>query len=188
MSETKTNTPTVTPSGTSQSSALMDFGGNLFQGFVCSAAEQVEAYGSLSDEQNAEFATYMQTNNPKILAKRDRLGEFLARLDSEAEAIRAEEKRLAARRARFEKISSCMRYAIYQQMLNSGIKRIEGKLFSFCIRKNPDHVDVTNPDDIPPEFITYEPRIDRQRIKDALENGKQVPGAELVRSTRLDVR
>jgi hypothetical protein len=186
MNETKTDSP-IMPT-TPQTSQLIRFGGELFEDFFTSAAEQLEASGGLSEEQNAELASYLQTENSEILGKRDRLGEFLARLDSEAEAIRAEEKRLAARRMGFNKIAACLRISIHQQMLDCGIRRVEGRLFSFAIRKNPTRVEIRNQDEIPPEFITYEPHIDRTAIKYALEEGKEVSGAELLQSTRLDIR
>jgi hypothetical protein len=188
MNEPKTNTPHAEPAS-AQPASLMRYGGELFEAFFHSAAEQFEANGGLSGEKYAELATYLQqTNNPEILAKRDRLAEFLARLDCEAEAIRTEEKRLATRRAGFEKISACMRNSIYQQMLDSGINRIEGKLCSFSIRKNPPRVEIVDEEAIPPEFIDYTPTVNKAVIKSALEDGKQVPGAELVQTTRLDIR
>jgi hypothetical protein len=172
----------------SQSSLLMRYGGELFEPLFQSITEQLEANGGLGEDQHDELAKYLQTNNPEILAKRERPAEFIARLDSEAEAIRNEEKRLAARRAGFEKIADCLRSSIHQQMLDSGVRRIEGKLFSFCVRKNPPKVHILNEFEVPPDYISYSPLVDKTAIKSALEDGKEVPGAELVQSTRLDIR
>jgi hypothetical protein len=172
----------------SPSASLMSLGGELFEEFFHSIAEQLEANSGLSEEQNAEIATYLQTNNREIVAKRDRLGEFLARLDSEAEAIRNEELRLAARRNGYEKIASCMRSSIHTQMLDSGVKKAEGKLFSFSVRKNPPRVEITDEAAVPPEYVDYVTKINRAGIKDALESGKEVAGAELVQTTRLEIR
>lgn len=79
------------PSPITPTWSLMTLGGELFEEFFKSIAEQLDGNAGMSDEQNAELATYLQTSNSGILVKRDRLGEFLARLDSEAEAIRNEE-------------------------------------------------------------------------------------------------
>jgi hypothetical protein len=65
---------------------------------------------------------------------------------------------------------------------------VEGQEFTFAVRKNPPKVEVVDEALIPPEFISYTPVINKAAIKDALEEGKEVPGAELVQSTRLDVR
>ena len=176
------------PRSAIERSSLMSLGGELFEQFFLSVAEQLEENAGLSEEQHAELASYLQTSNPEILAKRDRLGEFLMRIDSEVEAIRAEEKRLAARRARFEKISECMKSSIHQQMLDDGKKKIEGQLFGFSIRRNPAKVHIVDEGAIPAEFMEWTPSVNKMGVKDAIERGETVPGAELVTSTRLDVR
>ena len=56
------------------------------------------------------------------------------------------------------------------------------------MKKNPPRVEVTDESLIPAEFISYRPVIDKAAIKYAIEEGKEIPGAELVQSTRLDVR
>src|SRR5215472_11462985 len=38
------------------------------------------------------------------------------------------------------------------------------------------------------EFVSYEPRFNKAAIKDALQEGREVPGAILESSTRLDIR
>jgi hypothetical protein len=47
---------------------------------------------------------------------------------------------------------------------------------------------VTDASLIPPEFVSYTPSINKAAIKDAIEESKEIPGAELVQSTRLDIR
>jgi hypothetical protein len=172
----------------SSGSTLMSLVGEVCGDFFQSIPEQVEENGGLNEDQQKELATYLRTNTSEIVAKRDRVGEFLERLDSEAKAIREAEKRLAARRASYEKVAECMRSSIFQMMQDAGIVRVEGKLFSFAIRKNPPKVEITDESAIPPEFVTYEPRIDKRGIKDQLEEGKTIPGAELTESTRLEIR
>ncbi len=163
-------------------------GGELCGGLFQSIPDQLEENGGLNEGQQKELATYLQTNNTEIVAKRDRVGEFLERLDSEAKAIREAEKRLAARRAGYEKIAECVRSSIFRMMQDAGIIRVEGKLFSFAIRKNPVRVEITDESAIPAEFVSYEPRIDKRAIKDRIEEGNTIPGAELVQSARLEIR
>ena len=38
------------------------------------------------------------------------------------------------------------------------------------------------------EFVSYDPRFNKAAIKDALQEGREVPGAILESSTRLDIR
>ena len=172
----------------SSGAGWMSLGGELCGGLFQSIPDQLEENGGLNEDQQKELATYLQTNNSEIVAKRDRVGEFLERIEAEAKAIREAEKRLAARRAGYEKVAECVRSSIFQMMQDAGIVRVEGRLFSFAIRKNPPKVEITDESAIPPEFVTYEPHIDKRAIKDRLEEGKAIPGAELVQSTRLEIR
>lgn len=109
-------------------------------------------------------------------------------LDGQAEVLREKEVQLASRRQRFEKFAAALRSSLHQQMLDWGIRKVEGLEFSFTVKKNPARVEIVDEARIPAEFISYKSTIDRVAIKSALEAGKEVPGAKLVQSTHLDVR
>jgi hypothetical protein len=147
-------------------------GGTLFEEFFQSILEQE----GFDDSQKEQLAQYLQG----AIEKRDRLGEFIVRMESEGEIIRTEEKRLAERRRGFEKIGSIMRDAIHQQMLDLEVKKVEGRLFTFAVQKNPDSVEIVDEAQIPGEFMDYKPQVDRNKVKDALKAGTEVPGARLV--------
>lgn len=120
--------------------------------------------------------------------KRDKLGNCLVWLEGQADLLREKEKQLADRRRRLERFSEALRSSVHQQMLDWGIKKVEGQEFSFTVKKNPPRVEILDQEKIPSEFISYTPTIDKAAIRGALEDGKEVPGAEFVQSTRLDVR
>lgn len=147
-------------------------GGTLFEEFFQSIVEQENFDGT----QKEQLAVYLEG----AVEKRDRLGEFIMRMESEAAAIREEEKRLAERRRIFEKISGCMRDGIHQQMLDWELKKVEGRLFTFAVQANPASVEITDESQIPGEYLDYSPKVDRTKVKDALKAGQEVPGARLV--------
>jgi hypothetical protein len=120
--------------------------------------------------------------------KRDKLGNCLDWLKNQAEVLHAKERQLAERRGRFEKLFHTLTSSLHQQMLDLGIRKVEGLEYSFTVKKNPPHVEILDGEKIPPQFISYKPVIDKAAIKSALEEDKQVPGAKLVQSTHLDVR
>jgi len=166
---------------TTPSTVIQTLGGALFEEFFQSIVEQE----NFDDSQKVELARYLEG----AIEKRDRLGEFIVRMEAEAEAIRNEEKRLAARRQGFEKIANCMRDSIHQQMLEWQIKKVEGKMFTFAVQKNPPSVEITNEADIPGDFIDYKPQVDKTKVKNALANGQDVPGARLITDrTRMVIR
>jgi hypothetical protein len=151
-----------------------------FQEFFDSIVEQAQ----FTPEQQVALGELLQSG----IEKRDKLGNCLTWLDGQADLLRGKEKQLADRRHRFEKFSSALRSGLHQQMLDLGIRKVEGQEFTFAVRKNPPRVEITDEAAIPAEFVSYTPVINKAAIKDSLEEGKSVPGAELVQTTRLDVR
>lgn len=151
-----------------------------FEGFFESIIEQ----SGFTPEQQVALGEQLKAS----VEKRDKLGNCLVWLEGQADLLREKEKQLADRRHRFEKFSEALRSSLHQQMLDWGVKKVEGQEFSFTVKKNPPKVQILNEDAIPPEFISYSPVVDRAAIKNALEDGKEVSGAELTQSTRLDVR
>jgi hypothetical protein len=147
-------------------------GGTLFEEFFQSIAEQE----MFDVSQQTELAAYLEG----AVEKRDRLGEFIMRMESEAEAIRNEEKRLAERRHVFEKIAGCMREGIHQQMRDWELKKVEGAMFTFAVQACPASVEITDEAQIPGEYVDYKPQVDRNKVKEDLKAGKEVPGARLV--------
>jgi hypothetical protein len=68
--------------------------------------------------------------------KRDKLGNCLAWLEGQAGLLREKEKQLAERRRGFEKFYEALRSSLHQQMLDWGVKKVEGQEFSFTVKKN----------------------------------------------------
>jgi hypothetical protein len=155
------------------------------------AFEQYEAFfesileqSQLTPEQQVALGEQLRAS----VEKRDKLGNCLEWLEAQAELLRVKEKQLADRRHRFEKLSKTLVSALHQQMLDLGIRKVEGLEFSFTIKKNPPHVEIVDEEKLPPQFLSFVPVTDKTAIKCVLEEGKEVPGAKLVQSTHLDVR
>lgn len=146
--------------------------------------ETILEQSQLTPEQQTSLGEQLRAS----VQKRDKLGNCLEWLKSQADLLRAKEKRLAERRGHFEKLLHTLTSSLHQQMLDIGVRKVEGLEFSFTIKKNPPRVEILNEAEIPPEFISYSPVVDRAAIKNALEEGKAVLGVKLVQSTRLDVR
>lgn len=151
---------------------LVALGGELFEEFFQSILDTVE----LDATQKGAVGEYLKQG---AIEKHDRLGSFIRRMESEAAAIKAEEARLAARRRGFEKVADMMESCIKEQMDEWQIRKVSGKLFTFAVQKNPPSVEIVDEAAIPAEFINYPPTVNRQAIKEALTEGKEVPGAKL---------
>ena len=146
--------------------------------------ESILEQSQLTPEQQLALGEQLKSS----VEKRDKLGNCLEWLKSQAELLHAKERQLAERRGRFEKLFHTLTSSLHQQMLDFGIRKVEGLEFSFTVKKNPSHVDIFDEEKIPAQFISYKPVVDKAAIKSALEEGKEVPGAKLVQATHLDVR
>ena len=108
--------------------------------------------------------------------------------------IDMEIERLQALKASRAKLAQGLRDYLLVNMERSGIQKITCPLFSLSIRHNPPAVEVLDSAALPPVYWrTPEPRppvavIDKLAIKQALQAGKEVPGARLVQHTRLDIK
>lgn len=160
---------------------IRNLGGVLFEEFFQSIVDQE----GFDETQKAELAKYLEG----AIEKRDRLGEFICRLEAEADAIIKEEQRLAVRRRGFEKVAQNVRDSIHQQMLDWQVKKVEGKLFTFAVQKNPASVEITDESQIPGDYLDYTPKVDKNKVKADLQAGKPVQGARLIDDrTRLVIR
>jgi hypothetical protein len=168
------------PKTTIEPFSLREVAFEQFEAFFESIVEQSQ----FTPEQQLALGEQLKAS----VEKRDKLGNCLAWLEGQADLLREKEKQLADRRHRFEKFSGALRSSLHQQMLDWGVKKVEGQEFSFTVKKNPPKVQIVNEEAIPPEFISYSPVVDRAAIKDALEDGREIPGVELAQSTRLDIR
>jgi hypothetical protein len=152
-----------------------------FEDFFDSILEQ----NALSPEQQTALGESIKMS----VEKRDNMGAFLARLEGEAEMLKKEEKRLADRRRKFERIGEILTEGLHLQMVEWGIRKVEGQKFSFTVKKNPASVEILDETLIPAEYLDYTPRVKRQEIKEALSEGKEVEGAKLIQNkTRLEIR
>jgi len=118
------------------------------------------------------------------------LAKFFRNLEAMADAIKEAEDRMARRRRAIESRVKWLKDYLRQNMDACGIQKIESPWFVLAIQKNPAAVDVFDEAAVPAEFKeeVVSVRLDKAGIKRALESGQTVPGAALMRGSRLSVR
>lgn len=125
--------------------------------------------------------------------KAEAVAAYILNIEAEAEAVAAAEARLKARRQSLEKRASWMRDYLKAHMEAVGITEITvaDRSFRVRIRLNPEAVEIDGSlPELPPEYVRVreirEP--DKTAIMAALKAGQEVPGARLVRRTRLEIK
>lgn len=122
-------------------------------------------------------------------AKLEGVALYIKSLEAEADAIKAEEKALAERRAVREKKAERLRRYLSDSMQALGDTKLETARVALSFRKS-ESVVIEDQSALPVEFIkvkmTETP--DKVAIKKAIKSGTEVAGAALVENKNLQIK
>lgn len=158
------------------------------------ANEYQTALESIADEDTGEINEQaLETLNALSADLKEKgiaIASFIRNIDADREAIDAESKRLAARKTQLAKRIDWLNNYLKSNMEACGISEISCPLFSIKMKTNPPSVNITDEDQVPPEYVKRREvvSIDKAQMLADLKNGLFIPGVELKRGTRLDIR
>ncbi|CAI3208532.1 siphovirus Gp157 family protein [Clostridium neonatale] len=125
----------------------------------------------------------------EIEDKAENIAILIKNLESDAEGIKKEEDRLAAKRSAVENRVKGLKTYLDTTMRAVDKLKFKTKLFSFNIQNNPPSVDVTNESLIPKEFfVDQAPKLDKKALLAALKDGKEIDGATIKQTKSLRIR
>ena len=124
--------------------------------------------------------------------KATNIAKFVLGLEAEADAIdaaaKAMQERANRRRNRAENIRAYMLFQFQQ----AGVTEVHCPEFTLRVRKNPESVQIDDPELVPQEFMVQpppaDPRPDRKGILAALKAGTPVPGCYRFQGERLEIK
>lgn len=153
-----------------------------------------EAGGEISPELEKEYDDCKLSHHEKMEAynKVIHSRQFIVdcaeaeaqRLDAEADRIRALNK---PKEAEIER----MKARVKEELERTGVKKVDFATGGFTVKKGSQHVEITNAEDIPDEYIEIETtrKISKTNISKAMKKGDEVKGATLITNpTTLTVR
>jgi hypothetical protein len=116
--------------------------------------------------------------------------KYIKNLEVTSAAIKEQEKIMAERRKRLEKKIGRLREYLMVNMEHAGIKKANSALINVALKKNPPSVTVVDQAVVPRYLIKQKvsESVDKAAAKQLLKDGNDVPGIELVQSTRLDIK
>lgn len=158
------------------------------------AADHRRMVESLMETQDdaAAIADTIEAESWPLEVKAQNVAYAIRNLESSAEAIKRAEGQMAERRKSIEKRAANIREYLKTSMEVAGVSKIECPHFALTIAKNPAAVDVFEPALIPAEFMRQPepppPSPDKTAIKQAIKDGKDVPGAQLSYGTSLRIK
>lgn len=114
---------------------------------------------------------------------------FCKNLDLDINTLKSYEKAVQEKRRSLESKKNTLEAYLYREMLNTNLQKIKGLEFSLSIKLNPPVVNITNYELVPSEYLQeIECPPDKVKIKNALKEGVEVPGATLSQSARLEIK
>lgn len=161
--------------------------GGTLEGQICCLIELIEESASASsEEERAAFDAAIRNAISGSKNKVDAIAGVLSELETREKACAAEIARLQARKQAAAGNAKRLRGYVVAVCAAAGLKKLEGLTSGFTIRNNAAQLDIFNEEDLPGEYIDVEIEErhtpNTQRIKTALANGADVPGARLVQT------
>ena len=124
-----------------------------------------------------------------IKDKADNVVRFIRNLESEANAIKEEEKRLSEMRKKREKQVENLKQYLFDFTKVADGQKIKGSIFTVSIKKNPASVVVDDLEAIPEEYKRVKTVIEANKtlLKKVLKDG-EVAGVHLEQKESLNIK
>lgn len=142
-----------------------------------------------SEDERAAMVSAIDEIGERFEDKAENVIKFIRNTESDAKALRAEEKHLAERRHALEnKVVNLTSY-LEAMMVLAGQREMKAGIFTAKFRANPPSILIIDEAAIPRVFfIDQAPILSKSAIKNAIEEGQTVPGVEIVRGERLEIK
>ena len=159
-------------------------------------AALIETAELVPPEQEQEFRQEFEAALTTAVEKRDRVGEFMAHLEQQAEFAKREIDRLRVRKALCERTLERLEQYVVETIERMGIdekgkyRKLEGKTTTFSLRVCPPSVEVTEEAAIPAEYKTLVlklPAVIWEQLLDGLDLEERAKLLDEVRSPEITV-
>ena len=142
-----------------------------------------------TEELTPELETALVINQEQLQAKAGNYAKVIANIQSDADAIETEIKRLKAMKESKERAITRLKDAVRDAMLVSAIDKIESPLFKLALRRS-EAVEVDMVEALPNAYQNVKNVVtaDKVAIKEAIKRGENVYGARLVENFNLQIK
>jgi len=142
-----------------------------------------------TEELTPELESALVINQEQLQAKAGNYAKVIANIQSDADAIETEIKRLKAMKESKERAITRLKDALRDAMLVSAIDKIESPLFKLALRRS-EAVEVDMVEALPNAYQNVKNVVtaDKVAIKEAIKRGENVYGARLVENFNLQIK
>ncbi len=122
-----------------------------------------------------------------VVDKCENIALYIKNLVAQAKAIRDEEQALAKRRRIAENRTNHLKQYLLFYLDKTSQSKMETTRAVISTRKSKQ-VEITDETLIPEEYKSYEVKISKKAIGDAIKNGEAVEGATIIENVNLQIR
>ena len=150
---------------------------------------EILSLDAASEEERAALVTALDEADGDFRDKVENIVKFIRNCEADIESIRAEEIKLATKRQSLAKKTDNLTGYIGAMMMMTNQKELKAGIFDLKFVKNPPQIIVIDEAAIPREyFITAEPTLSKQALRDAIKAGAVIPGIEISQQERLKIK
>lgn len=134
------------------------------------------------------FKEAFKTIEGDLSEKSENYVKFIKNLEGDVEAHKIEEKRLNEKRKAMENKIARLKTSLYEVYKEMEIDHLKAGTFSLRIQNNAPSVEILDENLIPEAYKSFEVKVDKKGILDALKAGETIAGAELKQTESLRIR
>lgn len=142
-----------------------------------------------SGEDSQVYKDTLDSINDSIEDKADQYAKVIKMLEADNEAITKEIKRLQERKKANANGVENMKANLKFSMEQTGKLAFRTSTNSFVIQNNPPKVEITDEKRIPKKyFIEQDPQLNKQILKQDMQDGQEIDGVQIVQTKSLRIR
>lgn len=139
----------------------------------------------LEDEQVQEA---LEDIDEKIEVKADNIAKLIRGLEGQKDICKAEEERIYKRRKSIENRIENLKEYLKATMIATDKRKFKTDLFSFNIQKNRASIKILDEEKVPEEYVEYDRKVLKDKLKKAIAEGLEVDYAEMIQSESIRIR
>lgn len=152
--------------------------------------ELTELYTNLMDLdlEDEDVQQALGDIDEKIEVKADNIAKLIKSLEGQKDICKAEEERIYKRRKSIENRIDNLKEYLQKTMIATDKRKFKTDLFSFSIQKNRASLKILDEEKVPEEYVEYDRKVLKDKLKKAITEGLEVDYAELIQTESLRVK
>lgn len=143
----------------------------------------------LEEEVDPEaFQDALDNLTDEINTKAENIAAVLKQMEADANMLKDEEARLKKRRIAIENNHKRLKEYLKNELEVMDIEKVKTPKFTITVRTNPVKVVIKDEDLIPADYKIPKYSVDKKTLKEALLNGEDIKGVELIQEKGVQIR